>query len=60
MGRFIIKRSIHSIYSGGGLVFRRGPFTQNTRAESIQNQDEILEWKNGKGIADADVYMIAY
>ena len=60
MGRLIIKRSIHSKYGGGGLVFRRGPFTKNTRAESIQNQDEILHWKSGKGIADADVHMIAY
>ena len=34
MGRLIIKRSIHSKYSGGGIVFRRGPFTKNTRSES--------------------------
>ena len=60
MGRLIIKRSMGSKYSGGGLVVRRGPFTKNTRSESIGKLDEICDLKDGKGIADADVHMIAY
>ena len=59
MGRLIIKRSTGSLH-GGGLVFSRSPFTKNTRSESFRNLDEIWDLKDGKGIADADVHMIAY
>ena len=54
VGRLVIKRSTEPVWSGGGLVIKRGPFpTKYPRSEDIENPASMLDLNVGKGISNA-------